>query len=70
MLDGLDEVPQTQREKVSKWANWQMQAYPTPFILTSRPHGYECSEIYNNIQSASGRSLFPKYQFFSCDRHF
>ena len=49
MLDGLDEVPKTQREKVSKWANWQMQAYPTPFILTSRPHGYD-SMLFQGVQ--------------------
>ncbi len=49
MLDGLDEVPQTQREKVSKWANWQMQAYPTPFILTSRPHGYD-NTLFQGVQ--------------------
>ena len=49
MLDGLDEVPKTQREKVSKWANWQMQAYNTPFILTSRPHGYD-SSLFKGVQ--------------------
>ena len=49
MLDGLDEVPKTQREKVSKWANWQMQAYNTPFILTSRPHGYD-SSLFQGVQ--------------------
>ncbi|MEM9276376.1 MAG: GUN4 domain-containing protein [Cyanobacteria bacterium P01_F01_bin.143] len=41
MLDGLDEVPQARRKLVSKWANWQMEAYNTTFILTSRPHGYD-----------------------------
>ncbi|MEM9267186.1 MAG: GUN4 domain-containing protein, partial [Cyanobacteria bacterium P01_F01_bin.13] len=41
MLDGLDEVPNARREQVSKWVNWQMQAYPSQFILTSRPHGYD-----------------------------
>ena len=49
MLDGLDEVPKSQREKVSKWANWQMQAYNTPFILTSRPHGYD-SSLFKAVQ--------------------
>ena len=49
MLDGLDEVPQTQREKVSKWVNWQMQAYDTTFILTSRPHGYD-SSLFKGMQ--------------------
>lgn len=49
MLDGLDEVPSTQREKVSKWANWQMRAYDTPFILTSRPHGYD-STLFQGVE--------------------
>ncbi len=49
MLDGLDEVPQSQRGKVSQWANWQMQAYNTPFILTSRPHGYD-SSLFQGVQ--------------------
>ena len=43
MLDGLDEVPESQRETVSQWANWQMQNYPTQFILTSRPYAYDSS---------------------------
>ncbi|MGI0488765.1 NACHT domain-containing protein [Pantanalinema rosaneae CENA516] len=41
MLDGLDEVPEVCREIVSKWAKRQMQTYPSQFILTSRPHGYD-----------------------------
>lgn len=42
MLDGLDEVPKTQRDKVREWTDGEMKAYPkTQFILTSRPHGYE-----------------------------
>ncbi|ELS04076.1 putative NTPase (NACHT family) [Xenococcus sp. PCC 7305] len=49
MLDGLDEVPQSQREKVSKWVNWQMQAYDATFILTSRPHGYD-SSLFKAVQ--------------------
>jgi GUN4-like len=43
MLDGLDEVPEEQREKVSRWANRQMQEYKSFFLLTSRPHGYDAS---------------------------
>ena len=43
MFDGLDEVPNARREQVSKWVNWQMRAYPSQFILTSRPHGYDSS---------------------------
>jgi hypothetical protein len=49
MLDGLDEVPEAQREVVSQWANWQMQHYPSQFILTSRPHGYDGS-LFNGVQ--------------------
>ncbi len=49
MLDGLDEVPESQREQVSRWASWQMQNYPTPFILTSRPHGYD-GDLFAGVQ--------------------
>lgn len=46
MLDGLDEVAdETQRQQVSQWVNQQMQAYPTPFILTSRPFGYRSAPV-------------------------
>lgn len=42
MLDGLDEVPKSQRPKVRQWVDGQMKAYrQTQFILTSRPHGFE-----------------------------
>ncbi|MDX2099186.1 MAG: GUN4 domain-containing protein [Leptolyngbyaceae cyanobacterium bins.59] len=49
MLDGLDEVPEAQRERVSQWANWQMQNYPTQFILTSRPHGFD-RDLFVGVQ--------------------
>ncbi len=49
MLDGLDEVPDAQRELVSRWANWQMQNYPSQFILTSRPHGYN-SNLFQGVE--------------------
>ena len=49
MLDGMDEIPEPQREMVSQWANWQMQNYPTQFILTSRPHGYD-SSLFEGVQ--------------------
>ncbi|NEQ45974.1 MAG: NACHT domain-containing protein [Leptolyngbya sp. SIOISBB] len=49
MLDGLDEVPDAQREQVSQWANWQMQNYPSQFVLTSRPHGYD-SSLFEGVQ--------------------
>ncbi|GAB4375242.1 MAG: hypothetical protein Kow00121_20760 [Elainellaceae cyanobacterium] len=46
MLDGLDEVAdEAQRQKVSEWANQQMQTYPTPFIVTSRPVGYHSAPV-------------------------
>ena len=50
MLDGLDEVPEARRELVSRWANRQMQEYDTSFILTSRPHGYEDSDLFTGVQ--------------------
>ena len=49
MLDGLDEVPQERREILSRWANRQMQEYPSFFILTSRPHGYDAS-LFQGVQ--------------------
>ena len=49
ILDGLDEVPDAQREKVSRWVNWQMQNYSSVFILTSRPHGYD-SSLFEGVQ--------------------
>jgi len=47
MLDGLDEVAdEAERQQVSRWVDRQMQAYPdTPFILTSRPFGYQSVEL-------------------------
>ncbi len=50
MLDGLDEVPESRRELVSRWANRQMQEYDTSFILTSRPHGYEDADLFMGVQ--------------------
>jgi hypothetical protein len=42
ILDGLDEVPPSQRSKVRRWADREMRSYTkTPFILTSRPHGFD-----------------------------
>jgi hypothetical protein len=42
MLDGLDEVPSSQRPTVRRWVDRQMKSYPhTQFLLTSRPHGFE-----------------------------
>lgn len=44
LLDGLDEVPRSQQNKVREWVEWQLkaQAYQrSRFILTSRPYGFE-----------------------------
>lgn len=50
MLDGLDEVPKSQRDKVREWTDGEMKAYPkTQFILTSRPHGFELRPDEPNI---------------------
>jgi hypothetical protein len=50
MLDGLDEVPKTQRDKVRRWVDGEMKAYPkTQFIVTSRPHGFELRPDEPNI---------------------
>ncbi|WP_017300854.1 NACHT domain-containing protein [Nodosilinea nodulosa] len=46
MLDGLDEVAdEAQRQQVSRWVDRQMQTYPTPFIVTSRPFGYRSAPV-------------------------
>jgi predicted NACHT family NTPase len=47
MFDGLDEVANAEeRERVSQWVNRQMSVYrKTPFILTSRPHGYMSNPV-------------------------
>lgn len=51
MLDGLDEVAdETQRHQVSRWVDEQMQVYPdTPFILTSRPFGYQSARLQQEV---------------------
>jgi energy-coupling factor transporter ATP-binding protein EcfA2 len=51
MLDGLDEVAdETQRQQVSRWVDEQMQLYPdTPFILTSRPFGYQSARLQQEV---------------------
>lgn len=46
MLDGLDEVADdTQRQQVGRWVSQQMEDYPVPFILTSRPSGYRSAPV-------------------------
>lgn len=47
MLDGLDEIADTQqRQQVSRWVAQQIRAYPEScFILTSRPLGYKTAPL-------------------------
>jgi len=51
LLDGLDEVAdEGQRRQVSQWVDAQMAAYPdTPFILTSRPFGYQSAKLQQPV---------------------
>ncbi|MEA5583219.1 GUN4 domain-containing protein [Nodularia harveyana UHCC-0300] len=46
MLDGLDEVADSERSRVSEWVNQQMATYrQTAFIITSRPYGYSSAPV-------------------------
>lgn len=51
LLDGLDEVAdESQRQQISRWVDRQMYEYPeTPFILTSRPLGYEKAQLQEEV---------------------
>ena len=52
LIDGFDEVAETQRQGVSQWINRQMRRYPkNVFILTSRPGGYEYYSGQENFKS-------------------
>lgn len=44
MFDGLDEVPNSQRQQVRQWVDHHMKLHSaSQFIITSRPHGFELS---------------------------
>lgn len=47
LFDGLDEVAdEAQRQEIRDWVDQQMQCYPeVPFILTSRPYGYNSAPL-------------------------
>jgi len=47
LLDGLDEVVETQqRQLVSRWVMQQKSLYPKSiFVVTSRPHGYQSASL-------------------------
>ncbi len=51
LLDGLDEVPdERDRQQISHWVDRQMYEYPdAPFILTSRPLGYEKAQLQEEV---------------------
>jgi hypothetical protein len=51
LLDGLDEVAdETQRQQISRWVDRQLYEYPQiPFILTSRPLGYEKAQLQEDV---------------------
>ncbi|CAN1208592.1 NTPase (NACHT family) [Tumidithrix helvetica PCC 7403] len=46
LFDGFDEVPPSERTKVSEWLSWEMQQYrKSVFILTSRPTAYKEDDV-------------------------
>ncbi|MEN8444866.1 MAG: NACHT domain-containing protein [Cyanobacteria bacterium J06555_13] len=51
LLDGLDEIADaTERQAVSRWVDAQMKEYPdAPFILTSRPLGYQQAKLQQPV---------------------
>lgn len=51
LLDGLDEIAdKTERQIVSHWVDLQMKEYPdVPFILTSRPLGYQQAKLQQAV---------------------
>lgn len=62
LLDGLDEVAdETQRQQISRWVDQQMREYPeTPFILTSRPVGYEKAQLQEDVMVLEVEPLKPE----------
>lgn len=51
LLDGFDEIADAQhRQAVARWVDQQMGALPeTPFILTSRPKGYDEAQLQQSV---------------------
>ena len=61
LMDGFDEVAESQRNHVSHWINAQMRCYPkSVFILTSRPGGYQSYIGKNNFKSTVFVQPFKK----------
>jgi hypothetical protein len=62
MLDGLDEVPEVQREKVSRWINGNAELYQRVYLI-SRPHGYD-SSLFEGVQPVQiqpfNREFYPQ----------
>jgi hypothetical protein len=48
LLDGLDEVPTADANRLSSWIRRQVEQYPrNDYVLTSRPYGYNSNPIAN-----------------------
>ena len=78
MLDGFDEVKEIWRKSVSQWIDEQMSNYyPSFFILTSRPAGYQDFVVENKPNSlfiepfnAAQRERFIQRWYLSRERHY
>ncbi|MGB0560886.1 MAG: NACHT domain-containing protein [Spirulinaceae cyanobacterium] len=59
LLDGFDEVAEaSQRQEVSRWVDQQMATWSKmPFILTSRPKGYQEARPNNGDATTQGTTL-------------
>ncbi|MEM9217076.1 MAG: GUN4 domain-containing protein [Cyanobacteria bacterium P01_F01_bin.150] len=64
LLDGFDEVAESQRNQVSQWINSQMRKYPkSVFMLTSRPGGYQHYQGKDSFKSTVFVQPFKKDQW-------
>jgi NACHT domain len=51
LIDGLDEVPEAQRESVYDWLEYLCESFDVRIVFTSRPASYEWGELsYLNFQ--------------------
>ncbi len=41
LIDGIDEVPETQRNRVREWIQGLVANFPARFLVTARPHAVE-----------------------------
>ena len=76
MLDGFDELPDGQRQRVSHWISAQMQEYSeSVFLVTSRPAGFKdyvaqrpAIPIFVNKFSAAQQEKFIRRWYFCQER--